>query len=623
MAHLTFSRPPASDAHLTFGGSEDVAGDAVIDGVLTLVRPTVAGGVALGLLLGGTVALARPSLSGGLEYRSNTSRPVVGTVAGRFQDADDLPAAVASRLQDGQRRQAVTSSRWADTLPLQADVASWWSDAPRVAAWTVGRLQDALPVGADARTRWQDNLRRDLLRGTRLQDAVALGTSARSRVDDALQAFVLACQRLQDARLLLAGVATWISPALPLGGRWGVRYQDAIPPLPGIWIKPGPEPKEPCYLPDAHLTFEAMWDDSGHLIFVCERHDGPGPEPDATVVVPVRRVYLVQNSLILTRVPGGDEIPAKAFSMSLDADSWTWQWSATLPGGALSMIEPTGGVPVDVLASINGVGYRLCVESYSRQRRFASSEIRVSGRGRAAVLDAPYAPVLNHVGDSALTVQQLMAKVLTLNGVGIGWDVEFGLTDWLVPAGTWALQGSYIAGVQDIAGAAGAIVQPHRTDATLRILPRYPVAPWEWGDVTPDFELPSAAVVVEGIEWITRPQYNRVFVTGATSDGVIGQVTRSGTAGDIVAPMVTHSLITHVDGARQRGLPELANTGQQVMVSLRTQVLPETGIIVPGQFVRYVDGGDEYLGLVRSTSVDWQRPALRQSITLETHLEEA
>jgi len=38
--------------------------------------------------------------------------------------------------------------------------------------------------------------------------------------------------------------------------------------------------------------------------------------------------------------------------------------------------------------------------------------------------------------------------------------------------------------------------------------------------------------------------------------------------------------------------------------------------------VRYVDGAETRLGLVRGTSLDWRRPALRQSITLETHLEE-
>ena len=131
--------------------------------------------------------------------------------------------------------------------------------------------------------------------------------------------------------------------------------------------------------------------------------------------------------------------------------------------------------------------------------------IRISGRGRAAILAAPYAPVLNFGNSAPRTAQQLMADVLTINGVSIGWDVDWGLVDWPVAAGAWAMQGSYIDAINDIAAAAGGYVQPHATDATLRILPSYPVAPWEWSTVTPDFELPMESALVESVEWVDRP----------------------------------------------------------------------------------------------------------------------
>lgn len=423
------------------------------------------------------------------------------------------------------------------------------------------------------------------------------------------------------ARLPVPSVTQGFQQGLRTRQRLDASFEDALPVRAGVLAE--------FRVADlARLFLDSRYQDASPVRAGVSEHpvNPPGPvdpEPGETIVVPIRRVYFVQNSISLTRVEGGDIIPADSFAMSIDADSWTWQWSASLPGDALPLVQSVDGQPVDVLATINGVGYRLCVERFSRERRFAKSSVRVSGRGRAAILDAPYSPVLNHVGDTDMTIAQLLEKVLTINGMGIGWAIDFGLEDWFVPGGTWALQGTYMAGVLDIAGAAGAIVQPHRTAATLRVLPRYPAAPWEWGDITPDFQLPAAAVAVEGIEWINRPAYNRVFAMGTTSNGVAGQVTRAGTAGDVVAPQVTHSLMTHVTGVRQRGLPELANTGRQAQVSLRTQVLPETGIIVPGQFVRYVDGSETRVGLVRSTSLDWQRPSLRQSITLETHLAEA
>jgi len=101
----------------------------------------------------------------------------------------------------------------------------------------------------------------------------------------------------------------------------------------------------------------------------------------------------------------------------------------------------------------------------------------------------------------------------------------------------------------------------------------------------------------------------------------MGQATRSGTAGDSVADMVTHPLITHSDAVMQRGLSILSDTGAQANVSLSLQVRPETGVIHPGSLVQYEEGAETFLGLVRSVAVNWQRPVLRQSITLETHME--
>ncbi|MDY0105316.1 MAG: hypothetical protein RBS27_01480 [Giesbergeria sp.] len=348
--------------------------------------------------------------------------------------------------------------------------------------------------------------------------------------------------------------------------------------------------------------------------------DGRPPvDEHGTIVVPVRTVYMTTNTITLTRVSDGAAIHAYTFGMGLDVDSWTWSWQAQLHASALPLIQPgPGGDPVEVLATINGTPYRLALESFARERSFGSTRISVKGRGRAAILDAPYAPVLNHGNAAARTLEQLMGDVLTINGVGIGWDVDFGITDWLVPGGAWTHQGSYISALLDMADAAGAYLQPHDTAATLRVLPRYPAAPWQWHALAPDFELPSAVVAVEGIEWQRKAAYNRVHVTG-TSAGVLGEVTRGGTAGDAVAPMVTHPLITHADAARQRGLAVLGDTGTQARISLRLPVLEETGVIKPGALVRYVDGATTHLGLVRSTAVEWAAPQLRQVLAVETH----
>lgn len=380
---------------------------------------------------------------------------------------------------------------------------------------------------------------------------------------------------------------------------------------------PLPQPEGPTVYPrDGHLVFECP-PLSGfplHLVFGAQACYLP-PVNSGTVVVPILRTYVTINSISLRRVDTGVELHAHGFNMTLDYQSWTWTWSASLHHDAEGHLgRDSNGDFAELEAVVNGIPFRLRLERTVCDRRFNPTRWAVSGRGKASVLSGPVMSFGNTVDRTA---QQLMADALTVNGASLGWAVDWGLTDWLVPAGAWSLRGSYIDAVNDIATAAGGYVQPHPTDATLRILPRYPIAPWNWGSVAPDFEIPDHAAEVEGTEYIDKPGYNKVFV-GGVGAGVFGPFKRAGTAGNILAPQVTHALITHADAHRQRGLAELSDTGSQEHITLRMQVLEETGIIMPGQFVRYV-GKKPVVGIVRSTSIDWSRPVLRQTIGIETH----
>jgi hypothetical protein len=273
---------------------------------------------------------------------------------------------------------------------------------------------------------------------------------------------------------------------------------------------------------------------------------------------------------------------------------------------------------VEVKANINGTDYHWLVERLSRERLFAQDGLRVTGRGLAAVLDKPYAPIGTFGNAEARSAAQLIEDVLTLNGVSLGWDVDFGLEDWNVPGGLWTKQGSYVEAITEIAAAAGGYVQPTASTKGLRVLPRYPTLPWEWGSVTPHFELPADVVTREGIEWAEKPRYDRVYVSGV-GGGVLCDVKRSGAAGEVLAPMVTDSLITAAAAGRQRGGAILADTGRVATVSLRLPVLAETGVIPPGKFVRYLDGGAERLGLTRSVNVDVNGIEVWQTLGVETH----
>lgn len=425
----------------------------------------------------------------------------------------------------------------------------------------------------------------------------------------------------QGTRFLAQHQGSDHQSATPCPKGWRGRYQNTRRPLPGISLLVIPQPPQPrpCYTPSPHLLFAGLPVSQGDLLFVCENHIDPPPPDGETVIVPVRRVYFVINNVNLHRVSDGAEVPVFSLSLSLDASSWTWGFEAVLPAKAESMVAPGNSAgPVELVATINGTDFRVLAENISRERVFGEASIRISGRGHNAWLSAPYAPVMTFSNTEGRTARQLMDDVLTLNGIPLGWTVDWGLTDWNVPAGAFSRQGTWIEALASIAGAAGGYLLPHASAQTLRVRHRYPVAPWEWDTVTPDFVLPVDAVARESLRWIEKPAYNRVFVSGQDV-GVLGQVTRAGTAGDVLAPMVVDALITEAAAARQRGIAVLADTGHQIEVSLRLPVLAETGIIEPGAFVEYQDGSVTRLGLVRSTQIEAGMPEVWQTLGVQSH----
>lgn len=626
---LVFSQAPVATpgpVHLVFGddGGTPAIPDATLHGSgrITGLRLHLTARAGARIVGAGRITGLRLRLSA--SYDINVSRPTVGRTGARWQDA--------APLQHAQR------GAWQQSAPLPTSTRTQWQDAARRAEYLQARWHDTLRAQRALHAAFEQALR---LPGAplhaRYQEAQRLRTAARAAFEQAqrLPAAPLRVryqETYRDRQLRAGALYQQATPlARPIASRMGIalrlpadfagRYQQAWPPRPGQWQRPAPPGKEPCYLPTvpAHLVFADPWTGDGHLVFVCERA-GPGPEPEPGVIVPVRKVYIVLNNITLHRVDTGAELHAHSFGMSLDYKSWTWSWQAILHQDAAAHLGRDGqGDPAELAIQVNGLPFRLRLERVARDRRFNPTRWSVSGKGKAAILSAPYAPAMQFGNPSAArTAQQLMADVLTINGVGIGWTVDWGLQDWLVPAGAWALQGSYIDAINDIAGAAGGYAQPHPTDSVLRILPSYPAAPWAWDAIAPDFEIPADAAEVEGSEYIDQPAYNRVFV-GGVGAGVFGPFKRAGTAGDALAPQVTHSLITDAVAHRQRGLAELSNTGRQEHITLNMQVLPETGVIVPGQFVRYL-GDKTVMGIVRSTSIDWSLPKLRQTIKLETHV---
>lgn len=620
-AELVFRLPPSTTGELVFGDQDGLPPDVAVTVAATFPPPELQAVVAPRVDVQVNGAFAPMELQAVVTYDVDVARPLVCSAKTGSQAGQAVRVAICAADVgfDRLRLPATTSQQSAEQLraPVSLQLPYRLTKA-RPAAVPRHTDADRLPVPASVQ-RHQEMLRHVRPPLSALHQ-VAIQLSSRLRTDHQ--------DRYRDRRPMLASPGQAALPlsvrgawphasGLPINTRRGGRHQDAMRPQPGVTVIVPPV-RELCYTPSPELVFSSPAAGSAALLFRCDRHDDGGGNG---IIVPIRRVYMITNNVSLKRLGSSVDLAPLSLSLSVDVDSWTWGFSASLPGQALDAVSPDlDGSPAVLVATINGAAYRVLAEDVGMDRAFRRHAISVEGRGLSALLDDPYDPIATHGNSAERTAQQLMADVLSDNGSPMGWALDWQIADWLVPAGAWAMQGSRMAALRAIAGAAGGYIQPHPTGQTLRVLHRYPVAPWDWGTLSPDIVLPADVVQTEGVKWVRKPAYNRVFVSGQKV-GVRAEVTRAGTAGDLAAPSVVDPLATAVAGAGQRGRAILSDTGRQAHVRLRLPVLAETGIIVPGKTVLYNDvGGVSRFGIVRSTAVEVGFPEVWQSIGVETHV---
>jgi hypothetical protein len=620
---LVFAGSPVTrlPVRLVFGDDAGSSSQPDATVVLDAVLPGLSGAQAIVLGLAVAVRSLLPSLicSAAVQYQSQTQRPTVASVQAAAQVAATTETGITAPEQHALRVETGIQSAFTEAFLISIPVGIAFVEAQRAATRRCGLFQEGQRSGSRLRADWQEGLsdRRPRLKNVFTEaDRVQNGV-LRPRFQEGLRdrRTWLAAGFAEAARRAGSRHRGHAGPGVARSEGWIGRFEEAWVTRPGIHVVTvPPTPSIPYW--GAQLLFACPPISAPLFVFGLRQCE---ITTVGAVTVPVRRVYFVINDVSLHRVSDGAEVPVFSLSLSLDAASWAWGFEASLPASAEALLGPhSSGGPVALLARVNGADFYVLAESISRERSFGDASIKVTGRGRNAVLAAPYAPVMSFSNAEARTARQLMDDVLTINGVSLGWSVDWGLTDWNVPAGVFAQQGTWIEALSAIAGAAGGYLIPHRTGSTLRVRHRYPVAPWEWGSVTPDFVLPVDAVARESLRWLDKPAYNRVFVSGQ-GFGVLGQVTRAGTAGDVLAPMVVDSLITEAAAARQRGIAVLSDTGRQIELSLRLPVLAETGIIEPGAFVEYQDGSVTRLGLVRATQVQAGLPEVWQTLGVQAY----
>ena len=281
-----------------------------------------------------------------------------------------------------------------------------------------------------------------------------------------------------------AGVP-WTSPPqrevrawLPWGVGESVRW---VVPSPGI--TPPVVPPRPGYQPPP-----------GNRVPLALRCPWPNPPGNRVPLAlgpaqcyfawPRPRRYIVLNSAAVVRLPERTPVTVYAGRISAARDSVFRSFDLEIAPDDLALLLPGTGGPKSVEINLNGWPWTGIVEDWSEDRAFPGRSVRVSGRSRPALLDAPYAPARSVTEAAERTSQQLIDQELALTGFAA--DVLMGWA-WTVPGGVWTYDSlTPIAAVTRIAQAAGAVVLAHPYEDTLLVRPRYPVSPWAWASTAPD-----------------------------------------------------------------------------------------------------------------------------------------
>lgn len=346
----------------------------------------------------------------------------------------------------------------------------------------------------------------------------------------------------------------------------------------------------------------------------------PPPPPDPEIL----DAYMIANCVTLVVLPSRTPIEAKNLRVALDADSYSWSFSAEIfTRAALELVRPDASGGREVELDINGWRWVLVVERYSRQLRFPTEAYTITASTRSQLLAAPYAPARTALNAAPINAAQAATEQLLYTGFTLDWQA----TDWTFPAGALSYQGqTAMQVIARLAETVGAIVRPAPDADALEVLPRYPVPPWEWSQVDAPISriIPPVMMTELSGEWTPQPAWNACYTSG-TAHGVSMLVRRAGTAGDTPAPDVYDDWLTDQAANQARGTHELSRGGNIELVGMTLPLFPHhddhgVGLILPGQLCRVPEETGPWVGLCLGVEISAEGTGaadVRQQIKLE------
>ena len=536
-----------------------------------------------------------------------------------------VPGAVpcAATFGDGEDFTTLHGAAWAAPLKAHSAPAATWGDAAPNNALASNQWQGSTKAHNNAASRWQGAAH--LARGNGVRYGHGKPTPLSNDIPwqqgKAHQHAVTS--RLNQAAKAMKpfAVIPW-QQALVLASYGGPQY-----------LAP-PRPTDPVVPPVViDLRFCALYPDSDRTTLIFGLNPCGGVTPDSPLYVLPARFYMAVHSVEAYLLPGNMQIPIFDLQLSADVGSTSWAFSATTVFSSFDELMPIGGVPRLVRVVVDGLEWVFAVDGLAQSEAFGSKRAKLSGRSQVAMLGEPYRRKVHRLSATSRTAQQLAADTLQPAEVGAGWGLDWGLTDWLVPAGAWSDTGTPLASIQAIANSVGGYVNAHRTDKTVLVRHPYPLlpggipgGPWNWegaaGAFSADVELAPDVILSRSVERTDGADLDGVYVAGTVAGGIEAFVKRSGTIGSKLAPMVTNPLITATAAATQLGFAVLGAGGNKHKVQITMPVLvggSNPGVLDVGQLVQ-VNDSTPWRGRVRSVNVNFSKPTLRQQVTLERHM---
>lgn len=544
---------------------------------------------------------------------------------------------VTSPMGGGQRVQAQTDALWSRSNPELGGTVVRWDKAQQIesaarvvadhsvpiavsvfAPWVV-----ATPVGAAALAVYETALRVQRQTNVLWQVARAVGLSADVRAEIALRQergfiglwgsatgldlSVTARMRTSQRPLAYVGAMPWQLGKNPPNGRadW-----------PPLVVNP------PVHQASLELLFQCPLLGAPYVLLFGDRPcylTGPL----APLFILPSRFYMTVNTVQAVLLPSLEAVPLyTGTTISADVGSYGWTLNATGPVSLYEQLKPAPGQPKQIRVTINGIDWVFAVNHPSKSESFGKKVAQITGTSVTSALGPAFALETARMNAAPFNAQQLAAAALDNTGIALDWGID----DWLVPAGAWSHYGTPLAAVQAIAQAAGGYVQSGRSAAVLQVRHPYPLlpggvpgGPWNWnGAFAADVSLAPDVIVSRSEDLRDAPAVNAVYVSG-TSQGVLALVKRAGTAGDLLGAQITDALITANLAAQQRGLSVLGAAGGRIMRRLELPVL--TGVNQPGvlstdQLIEVTDAVP-WRGRVRAVSVTASSPSVRQNVLVE------